>query len=96
MNANGAAGAPQFAQRTLSGPMPSTTVASSSRPHAAHTLAQNGSPLKRPSIMRSLPDAVASDVTEMSRMWMRDRVADLRPLDLDRQRHLVAALDRRA
>ncbi len=70
MKANGAAGAPQFAQRTLSGPMPSTTVASSSRPHDSHTLAQYGSPLKRPSIMRSLPDAVASDVTEMSRMWI--------------------------
>ena len=26
--------------------------------------------MKRPSIIRSLPEAVASDVTEMSRMWI--------------------------
>ncbi len=50
--------------------MPSTTVASSSAPHLAHTLAQYGSPLNRPSIRRSFPDAVAMEVTEMSRMWM--------------------------
>src|SRR4051812_31156806 len=50
--------------------MPSTTVASSSAPHCPQTFAQYGSPLKRPSIIRSLPDAVASDVTSIERMRM--------------------------
>jgi hypothetical protein len=48
--------------------MPSTTVASSSAPQLAQTFAQYGSPLKRPSIVRSLPDAVASDVTSIERI----------------------------
>ena len=68
MNANGAAAAPHSAQRTQSGPMPSTTVASSAAPHPGQTLAQYGSPLKRPSTNVSLPDAVAREVTVMSRI----------------------------
>jgi len=68
VNANGAAGAPHSAQRTASSPIPSTTVASSSAPQLAQTFAQYGSPLKRPSIVRSLPEAVATDVTSIERI----------------------------
>ena len=48
--------------------MPSTRVSGHSVPQPGHTGAQYGSPLKRPSIAWSLPDAVASEVTSMSRM----------------------------
>src|SRR4029079_12992447 len=50
----------------LSGPIPSTRVCGQSVPHPAHTGAQYGSPLKRPSIAWSLPDAVASEVTSIA------------------------------
>ena len=43
---------------------------------------------------RSLPDDVAREVTTIRLIADRDRVADLRALDGDRQRHLVAAPDR--
>src|SRR5215216_322465 len=46
--------------------MPSSRVSGHSVPHSAHTAAQYGSPLKRPSIAWSLPDAVAVEVTAMS------------------------------
>src|SRR5690349_11989214 len=52
----------------LSGPIPSTRVSGHSVPHSAQTGAQYGSPLKRPSIAWSLPDAVASDVTSIALM----------------------------
>src|SRR5690348_9754823 len=48
--------------------MPSIRVAGHSAPQPGQTGAQYGSPLKRPSIAWSLPDAVAIDVTSMSRM----------------------------
>ena len=66
MNVNGVASAPQVAQRTAPAPIPSSRVSGHSVPHSEHTAAQNGSPLKRPSIGWSFPDAVASDVTSMS------------------------------
>ncbi len=68
MKPNGEAGAPHSAQRTQSSPMPSTTVASSARPQLAHTFAQYGSPLKRPALVRSLPEAVAIEVTSMEQI----------------------------
>src|SRR3954469_25710107 len=48
--------------------MPSTCVGGHSVPQLEHTAAQYGSPLKRPSIAWSLPDAVATEVTAMSLM----------------------------
>ena len=66
--ANGAADAPHAAQRTASAPIPSMTVASSSAPQPGQTFAQYGSPLKRPSTMRSLPEEDAIDVTSIDRM----------------------------
>jgi hypothetical protein len=69
-NVNGVASAPQFAQRTAPSPIPSSRVSGHSVPHSAQTAAQYGSPLKRPSIAWSLPDAVASDVTAMSLIRM--------------------------
>ena len=68
MNVKGVASAPQEAQRIASGPIPSTRVCGHSVPQPGQTGAQYGSPLKRPSIAWSLPDAVAIDVTSMSRM----------------------------
>ena len=68
MNVNGDASAPQFVQRIDSWPIPSTRVSGHSVPQPGQTGATNGSPLKRPSIGWSLPDDVAIDVTEMSRM----------------------------
>ena len=68
MKVKGVASAPQLAQRTLSGPMPSTRVCGHSVPQPGQTGAQYGSPLKRPSIGRSLPELVAIEVTSMSRM----------------------------
>src|SRR3954447_3943369 len=50
--------------------MPSSLVPGHSAPHPGHTGAQYGSPLKRPSIGWSLPDAVALEVTAMSLMRM--------------------------
>src|SRR5262249_60216996 len=70
VKANGVASAPQLTQRTLSGPMPSTFVSGHSVPQPGQTGAQYGSPLKRPSIGRSLPELVAIEVTSMSRMRM--------------------------
>ncbi len=68
VNVNGVASAPQFAHRTASGPIPSTRVSGHSAPQPAQTGAQYGSPLNRPSIAWSLPDAVASEVTSTSLM----------------------------
>jgi hypothetical protein len=68
VNVNGVASAPQLAQRIASGPMPSTRVCGHSAPQPGHTGAQYGSALKRPSIGWSLPEAVAIDVTAMSRI----------------------------
>ena len=62
------ASAPHLAHRTDAWPTPSMRVSGHSVPHSAHTGAQYGSPLKRPSIGWSLPEAVASDVTSMSRI----------------------------
>src|SRR5215211_1690130 len=67
-NVNGDASAPHPVQRIDSGPMPSTRVSGHSAPQPGQTGAQYGSPLKRPSIIASCPDAVASDVTSMSRI----------------------------
>ena len=46
--------------------MPSSRVCGHSVPQPGQTAAQYGSPLKRPSIGWSLPEAVADDVTAMS------------------------------
>ena len=53
VNVNGVASAPQLAQRTACGPMPSRRVCGHSAPQPGQTAAQYGSPLKRPSIGRS-------------------------------------------
>ena len=68
MNVNGDASALQLLQRIDVGPIPSTWVSGHSVPQFSQTAAQYGSPLKRPSIAWSLPDAVACEVTAMSLM----------------------------
>src|SRR3954447_2347967 len=50
--------------------MPSSRVSGHSMPQPGQTAAQYGSPLKRPSIASSLPEAVAREVTAMSLMRM--------------------------
>src|SRR4029077_251182 len=64
----GVASASHRAQRIAGGPTPLTGVLGLSVPQLGQTPATNGSPWNRPSIGRSVPEAVASDVTVMSRM----------------------------
>src|SRR5699024_7387806 len=67
---NGVTSSPHSAHLTAPWPIPSTFDFGFFAPQLGHTPETNGSPVNRPSIGLSLPEAVASDVTRIDLIWI--------------------------
>ena len=94
MNLNGVASAPQLAQRTASWPMPSSRVSGYSVPQPGQTARAVRVAVEAALRERSLPDAVAIEVTSMSLMRIAIASPGSAPATATGWRDLVAAAER--